>query len=394
MKWISPSHEYDHIYDRYKGIITQSKKICVFGAGFWGRKCVEALLSHNKEVYYVVDNDSSKWGSYFKDEIKIISFEEYLQLKNVYLLVALSTKNYKEVEEQLVNYGLKEDADYCQSEIFIKILPVLTLYHENKLCLDVVELSLTERCTLRCQKCAHGCCYVSMDKEDMSLDEVKKSADNLFSLADKINEFYLIGGEPLLYKNLSEAIHYIGKRYRGKISKFIITTNGTIKPNAEVMEAVREYDLTIYISNYTKAIPSMKKKYRELCDLLDQNQINYALSEIERMWYDYGFDYVDHGFDKEKIERVHDACFTRCREIRGDKFYYCIQARSVAENTGRNVSDDDYLNLTKLHGITGKKILYEYATGFCEKGYIDMCNYCNGADSLNHMIPVAEQIEH
>ena len=40
-----------------------------------------------------------------------------------------------------------------------------------------------------------------------------------------------------------------------------------------------------------------------------------------------------------------------------------------------------------------KKVVLEFQQGFSEKGYLDMCNHCNGADAVNHPIPCAEQIE-
>jgi hypothetical protein len=39
-----------------------------------------------------------------------------------------------------------------------------------------------------------------------------------------------------------------------------------------------------------------------------------------------------------------------------------------------------------------KKELMEFNMGYSEKGFLDMCRRCNGADDLNYKIPVAEQM--
>ena len=66
-------------------------------------------------------------------------------------------------------------------------------------------------------------------------------------------------------------------------------------------------------------------------------------------------------------------------------------ARSVSENMGLNVGETDYLDLNNLNGDEGKKEFLEYIMGYSEKGYLDMCRYCHGADVVNYKIKAAEQ---
>lgn len=102
--------------------------------------------------------------------------------------------------------------------------------------MNLAQITLTERCSLKCKKCAHACYNVGNQTQDLDLSEVYKSADMFFSKVDYINEFVLIGGEPLLYKGLSKAIVYIGNKYRSQIGIFSITTNGTIAPDEETLK--------------------------------------------------------------------------------------------------------------------------------------------------------------
>ncbi len=393
MKWNNKSHEYDHIYEKFKDIFgLREISFCIFGAGKMGRECLQVFKEEKYTVEAIIDNDKNKQKSSIGG-IEVISFDEYLNNhRDTYLLLAISDRNVVKIKEQLLSVGMKEVDDYSTYNYYKEIIhPVIKLYRDNKLHLNIVELALTERCTLKCKKCAHGCWNVPMNMPDMSIEKVKESMDELFDKADYINEFYLIGGEPLLYSGLDKAISYAGERYRGKIDKYIITTNGTIVPTQEVLEVAKKYRISFYISNYSVTLPQLKEKYKHLCEMLEEWGIDYQLSGEERVWFDYGFDYVDHQFDYNIVSKIHDECFTKCREIRGSRLYYCIQARSVSENLHFSVDDEEYLDLSKLKGNDAKKIIFEYSHGYCDKGYIDMCNFCNGSDSLLHPIPVAEQ---
>ena len=63
-------------------------------------------------------------------------------------------------------------------------------------------------------------------------------------------------------------------------------------------------------------------------------------------------------------------------------------ARSVAENMRWPIGDEDYL---ELKGLGDKKLFFEYQQGYSEKGYMDLCRYCRGAEAVQFLIPAAEQ---
>ena len=107
----------------------------------------------------------------------------------------------------------------------------------------------------------------------------------------------------------------------------------------------------------------------------------------EGQWMDYGFDTVCRE-GQEEIAKVFDACKTPCREVRGNKYYYCVMARSVSENLGFDVGKADYLDLIS---IEDKKVFFEFNMGYSEKGYLDMCGHCRGSEAVEYPIPVAEQ---
>ena len=392
MKWKTKYHEMDskskEIVNNYK----KSSKCYIFGAGIIGREVVKAL-KHFECFEGYIDNDSKKIAEGYLGE-KVYSFDEYLSLKGKgTIIIAVSEANRKIVRDQLEKSGEKYLVDfYFYDEFLNYYFPIICAYYYKKVFINLTQISLTERCTLKCRKCAHACYMVNNSAEDMKLEEAKKTMDSFFSKVDFIQEFVLIGGEPLLYKELAEVIEYLGNKYRSHIGVLSITTNGTIIPNKDIMKKCLEYDVWFRISNYSEQIPQMVSRYERLKEELEQNNITYILEKPEHLWRDYGFEYVDNGLEEIKLISVLDNCKTICREIRNNRFYYCVSARAVAENTGRNVGEEDYLDFEKLDDKYYITEILEYNLGYSEKGYLDMCRYCHGAEAYKYPIPAAEQV--
>lgn len=390
MKWINKRHEFDEV----ASIIPEAfhKKIYVFGAGEYGKimgVCLEAfgLLGG------YIDNDVKRQGTEYLNKA-IVSLENYLnEEKNIAIVIAMSVQNSRDVVNQLKEKGLKETKDfYLFDEFYETILPIITTYYFNKSFMKLAQITLTERCSLKCKKCAHACYNVDHTAEDMPLFEVYSSADSFFTKVDFIYEFVLIGGEPLLYNNISKAITYIGERYRGQMARYSITTNGTIVPTEDVLEACRKYQVSFRISNYSKAVPRLRESHKKLMNALDKYGIDYVLAPEDGNWIDYGFEYLNKEFDEKKLIESFDSCLTPCREVRGNKLYFCVMARSVSDNLHFNEGKEDYLNLDELEGKDYKRELLEFNFGYSEKGYLDMCRRCYGMNGTKHLIPVAEQL--
>ena len=305
-------------------------------------------------------------------------------------MIAADEKNIPAIESQLRKAGLKEQKDFYTYREFMKtVYPVLSVYAYNQFYVEQAQICLTERCSLKCKACAHGCYAVDAGSQDMSLEMAKESADCFFEKVDLVKEFVLIGGEPFLYQKLDKIIAYIGEKYREKMIYFSITTNGTIMPNQKILELCRKYHVLIRISNYSAELKYLEKKYEKLKEELKRHGVSYRMSDSDSHWMDYGFETLDRGGNEEELIRVFDKCGTNCREIRGNRYYYCVMARSVSDNLGFGLGEDNYLD---FKDVEDKKVLLEFEKGYSEKGYLDMCNHCNGADAVQHPIPVAEQL--
>lgn len=377
---------------KYEEIDGNQARFCVFGARKIG-EIVSNLLEKYRLFDCFIDNDLKKQQRGHLNQ-KVISLKQFLQLENKpYIIIAASQANCVEIAKELEKEGLCKGESYWLHDEFIRdVLPIILYFKYKHIFLPLVQISLTERCSLKCKKCAHACYAVDSNHKDLTLKQVYKSLDCFFEHVDYIHEFVLIGGEPLLYKQLDKVIQYIGESYRDQIDIFSITTNGTILPSAEIQKWCQKYDVLFRISNYSQAIPRLEHQYEKLAMMLKNDGIQYILMEKEHLWMDYGFEYVNRHASEEELIQVFDACHTPCHEIRENRFYYCVMARSVSENLNMNVGNNDYLDLDELSGEEGEKKLLAYFLGYSDKGYLDMCNYCHGAECVNHTIPVAEQI--
>jgi len=387
MKWKNKGNELIEYKKRICKIFDSHKKIIVFGAGNIGSRICRTLKAYGIFAGYA-DNDIRKQNIGYEGE-KVFVPDDLLNT-GAFVVIAGNEVHTNEIKAQLILNGLKEDGDFIDTKEFESIwFPVLSFFYFNKLYTNLAQICITERCTLKCKKCAHACHLVDINSDDMPLDKAKESADYFFKAFDCVSEFDLIGGEPFLYNKLGELIEYISSKYRDKIIFFTITTNGTIIPKQEIIDLCKKYNITIRVSDYSKTIPTLEKYYKKLYEKL--SGLNSIIWETDNKasWFDYGF---NSGARKsiKNAQKTFDMCKTICREINGSKYYYCVMAHTVAQNMKLEIGQDDYFDMSKVYS---KNELLEFEVGYSDKGYLDMCSICRGKDAENYLIPAAEQVK-
>ncbi len=391
MKWNNKGHEFDSYYETICNGINLDYGVYCFGAGKIGAD-VFSIIKSFCNVEGFIDNDVTKIGGHYEGK-PVVSIKEK-RISGHFILVTVENEHYGEIKEQLRDDGYIEGKDFSYWETFFeKMFPVVLNYQKGKTYVGLTQISVTERCTLKCSNCAHACNYVSITDNDLSIESIKRSADYFFSICDYVNTFVVIGGEPLLYKDLAEVIDYIGEKYRNRMHRFQISTNGTITPSEEIIEKSCKWNVYYLISNYCAQIPKLRAQYDKLLSKLDSSGIKYALFPEDVEWTDYGFKYVEREYNPQMLTRVFDLCHTECHEIRENKFYYCVMARSVNDNMKRGVGIDDYLDIGAMNPDSqiDKRIFMEYTLGYSDKGFLDMCRFCNGSERSRYIIPAAVQ---
>lgn len=247
--------------------------------------------------------------------------------------------------------------------------------------LGALDVCVTTRCSLRCRGCAH-LMYMYERREDWAASEVISALERVFSVVGYIARVNIIGGEPLLYRDLPKLLDYIASK-RENIGIVKLTTNGTVVPkDPKVYEALRHGFMKVCISNYD--LPNTHA--RELKEKLADEGVLYTdtIYDLDEGWYDFG-ECSPHGRTEEELTRQYSRCDVEWFSLYRNRIYACPRAAHMdalglfdAGSDSVSVYDPD-LEQKLWHFV------YERRSHEC-------CDYCNlGTDEISH-IPVARQI--
>ncbi len=315
--------------------------------------------------------------------------EEDAQVNNHTILIC-TAKNRAEYEAWRKKWrkkGLIENQRFFQGELFSMIYDV---YVRNLIRIDRIEVFLTSRCTLNCEKCISYIPYFTR-KRDIPLEQLKKDADILFSKVDYIYKLKLLGGEGLLYPYLIEYIDYLCERYQDKIGIIRIGTNGTILPNQEILDMCVRNHVILDVSDYSQAVPD-KSRLNEIKTLCDKNHVAIEIKRTGEQWLDLGF--PDKTLDKRNEKQIQEhfyGCAMFCRQFGQGKMWFCCTNFAAVCAGLFTESENDYFDFATDFS---KKELLEYEVGYSRLGHTTFCNVCGGcSDEVNPcQVEVARQM--
>lgn len=243
-----------------------------------------------------------------------------------------------------------------------------------------VEIVLTTKCTLRCESCNNLMQYfTSKNQYICTLDGILESLDRLLENVESIQMLRIIGGEPLMFKDLPQLVNAIEKRR--KIRVFDIATNGTIVPKDELLHAFKNAKRfrKVGISDYSSS-PNLKIPLQQeiLFKKLKEYGISYSFL-TSGVWHRVEKIYKRNR-TKEGVIKNFLACQMPCVSLMsGDKgkdemrenghIFVCPIASSLSKLKGIEEFSGDYITLEK--GDLRGKILSFYA-----QDYFKTCDYC------------------
>lgn len=243
-------------------------------------------------------------------------------------------------------------------------LPVHWL-DKNKAHIPYLETNLVDGCNLNCKGCTH---FAGLFKRDeiYPLENFRNDIRQLSKVCD-VSTFRLLGGEPLLLKNLDEYIK-IARQCFPKTSLHI-TTNGLLIPSLpqKILDAMRESNCRVDVTGYKPTL----KVFDKIANVLQSNRIAYAkitFGNSDEINF-HVFLTLNHDNDPVKSR---NACFNAvCRFLRNGKIYKCpIYAL--------NYRFAEYFGIENYPKATGVDL---YAQNFSSllpmlDGNVEMCNYC------------------
>lgn len=381
MKWTNPGHEFDHMKE---SILEENVQYYIWGAAIQGTSLYNSFRDKLNVVGFI-DTDPKKHG------IKIGDVEIYpperLDHHDSKVKVLIATSWEGAVSKILEEKGFLKDITFFSKNKFISLFQ---LFKYNKLSQMQLFCRITERCTLKCKHCGPFIPYIQ-NPVDAVISDILNGLELYFTYVEKLSILNLTGGDPIIHKEFDTLLEEIGERYYNKkIDHIALLTNGIVFPKENTLKLLKKYEVIVHITNYKQA--TNLQKIEEFEQLLNQYQISYEIITHPH-WVDMGYPQESNGLEtKEQWSSLFSTCSIPCTAIYGDKLAYCASV-FMAERIGYcTVAPNDYLDLSSLKEEEKVKIL-EFTSGYCEKGYVELCKKCNGSISSNDkIVPVGQQL--
>lgn len=256
-----------------------------------------------------------------------------------------------------------------------------------------IEIVLTTKCTLRCESCSNLMQYFSNDKQfSTDFAHIKPDVDRLLAQVDSISRFIILGGEPLLFKELPTLIAYLARQ--PKIKGIELITNATIPFSSELLESLKQPHVWVAISDYSsnKALEKTLRQ-EQIIVALQEYGVKYFINRFTSSWKDMGQIYKRNR-SQEDIRKNYLACKMPCVSL------LCHDKDKPSQAT---ISVCPIASaLTKLHNIdefegdfvrVDSKNFREDIVRFYAQDYYKACDYCPNKWEQAKPIPPAIQTD-
>jgi organic radical activating enzyme len=244
-------------------------------------------------------------------------------------------------------------------------------YLKNEINIPKIEFAITTKCTLKCKFCSNLMPYFTpKDHIDLDFNSFKKDFDTIANNVNTLRVLKILGGEPLINKELPLMIDYAAKNEKLKIIE--IVSNGTLLPNQELIDTIKKYDkVYFYLSNYSKN-EKLKSvlKYDDIMNLLKNNNIKYQFAS-DLMWVEEEPP-KKHNYKPAQVKSMFKhCCNASCSSILNGKIHVCARSSSGYELGIIKISENDFLDLRGENGNFKEKLI-----NFYRKDCFDACEYC------------------
>ncbi|MGI5922912.1 MAG: radical SAM protein [Lentisphaeria bacterium] len=250
------------------------------------------------------------------------------------------------LERRMFHLGSKKIFSVLRLKSLAKLYTYFELFFLRRLVFPSVEYVVTTRCSLRCRDCSNYIPYIPPGNHyTATLDDFKKDVSNFLCGVDGINLFGILGGEPLLNKELPAIMEYACGEKR--IKHVLITTNGTQMISPELLAVLKKYrnKCSVAISNYTanKELSSILKSW-DIKKLLQQHGISCGIDE-NLSWVQTN-KFQDMKRSEDELKAHFKSCDSFAYSILHGRLYVCPLASSFAALKLYESKASDYIDLT------------------------------------------------
>lgn len=385
-KWLNPGHELDYI----ASIINRKEnRFYIVGTeseirSFW-RKSGKNIRS-NIAGYILTENNDAV------DCIGTISVVKDTDIiRDIYSIIVCVSQNRSNYEANMnlfSNYGFEENRQFFQGEVFSQVYDV---YVNDFLAIDRVEIFVTSKCSLKCEKCISYIPYFKKTEHE-PLEMLKDDVDLLFSKVDYVRKFKILGGEAFLYPDIKEYVDYVCERYGDRIESIRIGTNGTINPNKEIIDMLKRNHVVVDISDYMVTL-GKRSKLQDVITVCKDNGVEVDIKRTGEQWLDMGFpNNIPLSRNEEQLQKHFNRCAFYCRDFWNGKFWFCCSNFAAVRAGLFEENRNDYLDFREK---LSKKEILEFEVGYSSLGHTTFCKTCRGcSDEVNPFhVEVAKQVD-
>jgi len=232
---------------------------------------------------------------------------------------------------------------------------------------------------------------------DMPFEQVVKVLDRYFSIVDSVGIFSVLGGEPLLHRDVARILNKINSFSAQITDRIDLVTNGTLDMNDETFAffVANAPKAKVIISHYGKHSP----KADALAERLAKHGANYRVAKYygDDLLYGGWVDYSDHSqkhFTQEAIEEQARSCIVRKEQyylISEGEMHTCTRAHWRMREGIIPRNPDEYLDLRDdTASVEQQKIILARMD---KKTSTTSCAYCAGVTNETKRYPPAEQLK-
>jgi organic radical activating enzyme len=371
--------------------------IYLLGTGNFGRVVLQAARRLGLNPIGFIDLNPANIGKKI-DGLDVFSLEE---IKKGHVIVASNRNNIKylinlldkthKVTYELCDFVFNDyvyeemNLDWSASRVNSEIKNFLIRVEDTKklnsgVSLNSLDIVLTEKCSLKCKDCSNLMQYYQSPKNAEHSD-LMGDIQNILKAVDYISEIRLIGGEPLLYKEIEEVI--LALRSFNNFGEIVIFTNGTIVPKDSLLDASNDQRIRYQISDYGI---ELSKNTSRLLKTLQSRSIRFVHDEVQS-WQDCAT------LDKksrtlEETEFVFsNCCVNDAYTLLHGKIYGCPFSAHAENLNAIPVFRYDSISIRLLSSAEIINKLKELKN----VKFLGACHYCNGRDYTVAKVPAAIQ---
>ncbi len=354
-------------------------KFVIYGCGPLGNYLMDVLADLSLPFFGFVDDF---YGEREYKGVGVFTLEEIAeQSGKVCMVLTPHRESNKKIMREKIAAALGSGCHIMDKNALLYVSHGISLDPGKKQFGNIyekIDLIVTNCCTLKCRDCSELIPYVK--PEHFELEDVERDIGKMNDLVDYIAVLEVMGGEPLLYPGLAEVLHYIAGL--PNIYQIMLDTNGTVVPDEETLEAIREHQVLVHITDYGE----ISTKKLELLRKCEERGIYCTMRKIGN-WADHDAikDYGRDGMD----EKFRTCCSAvECSNIYRGRWHVCPVDTKVSEMGLFTPSDKEYI---ELHGGETEEIQREklYALSHRKKA-VSSCRYCKGTSET---IPGGIQVD-